>query len=88
MPTAPLLPQRDRDALHAVEAAAVPLDGGGGLDALVERIAAARTVLVGEASHGTQDFYALRAELTRRLVASSLSRSRRTGPTRFGPTGT
>ena len=69
MPTAPLLPQPDRDALRAVEAAAVPLDGGDGLDALVERIAAARTVLIGEASHGTQDFYALRADLTRRLVA-------------------
>ncbi|MFN2496922.1 MAG: hypothetical protein ABR608_13600 [Pseudonocardiaceae bacterium] len=29
----------------------------------------ARLVLVGEASHGTREFYRWRAELTRRLVA-------------------
>jgi erythromycin esterase-like protein len=37
--------------------------------ALAARASAARTVLIGEASHGTQDFYALRASLTRRLIA-------------------
>ena len=29
-----------------------------------------RVVLIGEASHGTQDFYAMRADVTRRLVTA------------------
>lgn len=35
---------------------------------LVSRTAEARYVLIGEASHGTHEFYALRAALTRRLI--------------------
>ena len=35
---------------------------------LMERIGDARVVLIGEASHGTHEFYATRAELTRRLI--------------------
>jgi erythromycin esterase-like protein/predicted phosphoribosyltransferase len=38
-------------------------------DALVERAAGARFVLIGEASHGTHEFYAARAEITKRLIA-------------------
>ena len=33
------------------------------------RAARASIVLIGEASHGTCDFYAMRADLTRRLIA-------------------
>ncbi|MDP9231651.1 MAG: erythromycin esterase family protein [Actinomycetota bacterium] len=40
-----------------------------GLDELVERASAARFVLLGEASHGTHEFYAVRAQLTKRLIA-------------------
>ena len=36
--------------------------------ALVRRIAAAHVVLMGEASHGTQDFYHLRANITKNLI--------------------
>jgi erythromycin esterase len=39
------------------------------LDPLLDRIGGARHVLVGEASHGTSEYYRWRAELTRRLVA-------------------
>jgi erythromycin esterase-like protein len=39
------------------------------VDDLVELVGDARFVLLGEASHGTQEFYAIRAEVTRRLVA-------------------
>jgi erythromycin esterase-like protein len=39
------------------------------LGELLEKAAGARFVLIGEASHGTHDFYALRAALTRRLTA-------------------
>jgi erythromycin esterase-like protein len=38
-------------------------------DALVERATATRFVLIGEASHGTQEFYRERAEITKRLIA-------------------
>jgi erythromycin esterase-like protein len=47
---------------------ALPLAGAADLDPLVERIADARYVLIGEASHGTHEYYAWRAALTRRLV--------------------
>jgi erythromycin esterase-like protein len=35
---------------------------------LLERVKAARVVLIGEASHGTQDFYHLRASITKHLI--------------------
>ena len=37
-------------------------------DALMERIGDARFVLIGEASHGTHEFYQQRAEITKRLL--------------------
>ena len=48
---------------------ALPLDEPRHLDPLLDRIGDARFVLLGEATHGTQEFYAWRAALTRRLVA-------------------
>ncbi len=42
---------------------------GEGLEALLKRAAESRFVLLGEATHGTHEFYVLRAELTLRLVA-------------------
>lgn len=38
------------------------------LDPLIERVGDARFVLLGEASHGTSEYYGLRAEITRRLI--------------------
>jgi protein-L-isoaspartate(D-aspartate) O-methyltransferase len=38
------------------------------LSGLVERIGNRRVVLIGEASHGTSDFYRMRAHITRRLI--------------------
>jgi erythromycin esterase-like protein len=38
-------------------------------DALIERIGDARFVLLGEASHGTHEFYRERSRITRRLIA-------------------
>jgi erythromycin esterase-like protein len=49
--------------------AAVPLAGAGAdFDPLLDRIGNARFVLLGEASHGTHEFYHARAEITKRLV--------------------
>ncbi|SHG67017.1 erythromycin esterase family protein [Massilia sp. CF038] len=53
----------------AIAAAAVPF---GDTDAAIGRVLAdigdARFVLLGEASHGTREFYAVRAQITRRLI--------------------
>ena len=58
----------DEATLRAVEAAAQPLDGPVGEAALLELVGDARLVLLGEASHGTAEFYAERARMTRLLV--------------------
>jgi erythromycin esterase-like protein len=56
--------------LDGVRLAALPLTGAvSDLDPLVESLGQARFVLLGEATHGTHDFYALRAALTRRLIS-------------------
>ena len=41
---------------------------GADLDELVERIGEARVVLLGEATHGTAEFYEMRAKITRALI--------------------
>src|SRR5687768_7471428 len=53
---------------ETIRSAARPADFAGEFDALLERADGASCVLIGEASHGTHEFYALRAELTRRLI--------------------
>jgi erythromycin esterase-like protein len=56
--------------LEGVRAAALPLSGRSeDLDPLIEGIGDARFVLLGEATHGTHEFYQARAALTRRLIA-------------------
>ena len=53
----------------AVRQAAHPLTGAGeDYDPLMELIGDARFVLIGEASHGTHEFYQQRAEITKRLI--------------------
>ncbi len=42
--------------------------GGVDLGGLLERIANCRVVLIGEATHGTSEFYRMRAEITKALV--------------------
>ncbi len=64
-PVAPCASRRDRRDRRAGR----PLENPGDLDPLVERAEGARLVLLGEASHGTSDYYRWRAEITRRLVA-------------------
>ena len=47
---------------------ALPLEDDADLDPLLDRIGEARFVLIGEASHGTHEFYDWRARITRRLI--------------------
>jgi erythromycin esterase-like protein len=55
--------------LDLLRTAARPLTGNpGDLDPLIHLAAAADFVLLGEASHGTHEFYSTRAEITKRLI--------------------
>jgi erythromycin esterase-like protein len=59
-----------RAALDAIRHAAVWFEPTtDGFDPLLESIGDARFVLIGEASHGTHEFYQIRAELTKALIA-------------------
>jgi erythromycin esterase-like protein len=55
--------------LEAVRTTAYPITGAArDYDPLIEMIGDARYVLLGEASHGTHEFYKARAEITKRLI--------------------
>ena len=57
------------DSVRALRGEALVLDGSeDDYTSLIERIGNARVVLLGEASHGTHEFYAERTRITRRLV--------------------
>jgi erythromycin esterase-like protein/predicted phosphoribosyltransferase len=59
----------DVGLLEEVRNAAHPLTGSAGdYDPLMELIGDARFVLLGEASHGTHEFYRERAQITKRLI--------------------
>ena len=62
-------PEADARAVEAVRRGALEMDGGQhDFDSLLDLVGDARLVLIGEASHGTHEFYRERARLTRRLV--------------------
>jgi len=58
----------DRSAAEAVRRHARPIASPEDLDPVIEAVGGARRVLLGEASHGSREFYRLRIELTRRLI--------------------
>lgn len=67
-PSPPAAPAND-PALAAIREAAHPLTGGArDYDPLMELIGDSRFVLLGEATHGTREFYHERARITRRLI--------------------
>ena len=56
--------------LETIRSAAIRLDGSlRDYDALLEDIGERPLVLLGEATHGTREFYRMRAQITQRLVA-------------------
>src|SRR5215217_7260127 len=65
---------RERDTQGVAELAervrsiAHPLKGTEDLDPLLDRIGDARCVLLGEASHGTSEYYTWRARMSERLI--------------------
>lgn len=62
------VPRADETLAARVARAAHPLATAADLDPLLARIGDARFVLLGEATHGTHEFYAWRDAITRRLV--------------------
>ncbi len=69
-PAAPIAPDTATVAIAAtVRSAAVPLTGAPtDYDALMAMVGDARVVLLGEATHGTHEFYRERARITQRLI--------------------
>jgi hypothetical protein len=57
-----------RELIQHVARVASPLVGPADLDPLLERIGDARYVLLGEASHGTSEYYQWRARISQRLI--------------------
>ena len=47
---------------------AVPLNTSADLNAIIEESGSRQLVLLGEATHGTREFYHWRAEITKRLI--------------------
>ena len=65
------MPNRDEqlpDALAAIRDAAVPLTDSTGVDGVLSVLGDASLVLLGEATHGTHEFYAWRARITQALI--------------------
>src|SRR5439155_21905569 len=61
--------REDTTALEkAIAAKSRPLRGAADLDGLLQRIGDAHYVLLGEASHGTSEFYTWRTTLSQRLI--------------------
>ena len=55
-----------QDIIEAIQQQSLSLEEG--LDALIEAVGDAQYVLLGEASHGTSEFYTLRTEISKRLM--------------------
>ena len=62
----------DAATITVVREAAIPLTGSAAdYDALMPLLAGARVVMLGEATHGTHEFYRERARITQRLIAEA-----------------
>ena len=53
---------------EAVKKYALPFDSEDDLTSILEAIGDAKIVLLGEASHGTSEFYSVRAKLSKMLI--------------------
>lgn len=61
-------PEVTDEVLQAVRRVSSPLRSSQDLDPLMDRIGEAKYVLLGEASHGTHEFYTWRTEISKRLI--------------------
>lgn len=58
----------EEQAVAALRQHGIPLNTSNDLDALMERIGDARIVMLGEASHGTHEYYTWRSRISKRLI--------------------
>ncbi len=58
----------EKEAAGIIRRRALPWQGKESMDALIDRIGKARIVMLGEASHGTHEYYAWRAAISRALI--------------------
>lgn len=58
----------ENEVIKMVKEHALPLENSSDLDPLMEKIGDAKYVLLGEASHGTHEYYTWRARITKRLI--------------------
>ncbi|HEX6847786.1 MAG TPA: erythromycin esterase family protein [Chitinophagaceae bacterium] len=58
----------ETEALNAIQRWSYPLGSKADLDPLFDRIGDARIVMLGEASHGTHEYYTWRASISKRLI--------------------
>jgi erythromycin esterase len=61
-------PSRTEELVQKVARVALPVTGPAELDPLMERVGEAHYVLLGEASHGTSEYYLWRASISQRLI--------------------
>ncbi|HKG69064.1 MAG TPA: erythromycin esterase family protein [Segetibacter sp.] len=58
----------EQEAINLINANAVSLNGFHDIDPLFDKIGKARIVMLGEASHGTHEYYTWRTYITKRLI--------------------
>lgn len=56
------------NVVRELEERACAIKDASSLDDLIEKISRSRVVMLGESSHGTQEFYSLRREISQRLI--------------------
>ncbi len=61
-------PQTMTEPVDILNTVAIPIEDARDLDLLIERAGERDLVLLGEASHGTSEFYTWRTEISRRLI--------------------
>ena len=61
-------PENYTKLINLLKTNATPLNTGDDLDPLIKEIGDAKYVLLGEASHGTHEYYTWRAKITQRLI--------------------
>lgn len=66
--TAPLPDLFSQSAGELLENKSIPFQSAGDFDLMLDQIENQRLVLMGEASHGTSEFYTWRAELSKKLI--------------------
>ncbi len=59
---------KDNDLIHFIQQKAIPLHGKTALEPLFDKIGHARIVMLGEASHGTHEYYIWRSYISQKLI--------------------